>query len=191
MGAVTSENSHPIRVDVASRNGPSTLLIAHNGTIREPLLATLRDDLREADSPASAHSDNDTVILSAWLALRATEAVNIFESLSDSLRELLQRAEQIADNQHNGDKTACYTAINLLIGHTDGLFALRQFSREADYYTLYCRSFTDREYPAGGYLVASERTDDSTTWQLLEPGVLTLFPNNAVDKVRKIQIAVS
>jgi len=172
-GGVSSENAHPVRVDFAGPNtGPGrpydTLLIAHNGTIGDPLLDTVRDDLAALDHP-EAGADSDTVVLAHWLAHRVESAGDVFGGLSDALRDLLAR---VPDVSPNGDATQAYSSINLLIAHASGLYALRQFTKTPDYYTLSARPLDE----TGGYLVASEPTDDHAGWQALTPGVLTHYP---------------
>ena len=196
MGGISSENAHPVRADFrlkfpggrpASGRPYDTLLVAHNGTIQTPLFDTLRDDLLEVGRNDAARSDNDTVMLAAWLALHCETGDNLFDTLAASLRELLQRAKTIAEQDFGGDVTKCYTALNLLISHADGLFVLRQFSREAEYYTLYRRPFTAEE--GEGTLIASERTDDAVGWEPIAAGVLTFLPTQATETERFAQVA--
>ena len=159
VGAVTSENAHPIRIDPREGEGAEPLLLAHNGTILEPLLGTLRADLRESGR-SEASADNDTVVLAAWLFERVAESrKEKGEALADALRELLGRG-------------ADYTAINLLVGFPERLWALRCFTKNADYYSLWRRPLAG-DGGGSGWLVASERTDDAPGWELLEPGRLT------------------
>jgi predicted glutamine amidotransferase len=173
-GAIISENAHPVRADYANPNNPEvpyeSLLVAHNGTVRPPLLDTLRDDLLGWEQ---ANSDNDTVVLTAWLA-RALEAhpTNPFLTLQTALHELLTRAERVAPE---GDITGSYSGLNLLIGVAGGLLVLRQFSKNPEYYTLWTRRFTDTEGVAGGWVIASEPTDSEDGWELIEPGVLSYY----------------
>ena len=158
VGAVTSENAHPIRIDPALGEEGDPLLLAHNGTLRGPLLKSLRADLREVDR-GEAVSDNDTVVLAAWLWVRTASAEDRGAALADSLRELIGRSD--------GDD---YTAINLLAAFPGELWALRCFRKNPDYYTLWRRPLGEE---TDGWLVASERTDDAPGWTLLEPGILT------------------
>ncbi len=174
-GVVTSENAHPVRVDFAGPNtGPGrpydTLLVAHNGTIADPLLDTVRRDLADLDH-SEARSDSDTVVLAHWLASRLSGAndVDVFDGLAHALRDLLAR---VPDVSPNGDATQAYSSINLLISHASGLYALRQFSKTPEYYTLSARPLAE----TGGYLVASEPTDDHVDWEALAPSVLTHYP---------------
>src|SRR5262249_15543337 len=104
---------------------------------------------------------------------------------------LLRRAGAIAEAEFSGDRTACYTGLNLLIAHTDGLFVLRQSSREPEYYTLFRRPLMESESTTGGYLVASERTDESHDWEPVTAGILTLFPSRSDVMVWEMQVAVS
>ncbi len=180
-GAVTSENSHPIRVEYRSGDSEDErisgskepLLVAHNGTLRKPLLDILRGDLRNAH-PIEAGSDSDTVVLAGWLAykLSVSRADSVFDSLADALTNLFRTADTIAD----GDRTRVYSGVNLLIIHASGLYALRQFSREEDYYTLSARPL-EKPGEAAGWVVASEATDDSLAWTPLTPGVLNFYPS--------------
>lgn len=155
-GAVTSENAHPIAV------GP--FFVIHNGTIYAPLLQTLRDDLAEAERP-EARADSDTVVLATWLELKAKEGTDRYTALADALSELLLRVGSVV-----AEPSAAYTAINLLIAAPEGLYALRQFTKDSDYYTL-----SVHELASGGWIVASEPTDPALDWEALRPGVLEFF----------------
>jgi predicted glutamine amidotransferase len=190
-GAVTSENAHPVRVDYTVRGADplrtyDTMLVAHNGTVRGDLLALLRRDLVAAERE-EARSDSDTVVLAGWLAAQAGKHEgDLFEALTETLRDLFRRGQSVAPE---GDLTKSYTAVNLLIAHPDGLFALRQFSVAADYYTLLARPLAREESEAEGWLVASEATDNASSWELLEPGVLMLFPARGGVSVRTATVA--
>ena len=168
-GAVTSENAHPVRADYGKRQ---TLLVAHNGTLRAPLLSFLRDELAQTEREET-RSDSDTVVLSGWFAAKVEAATGngetVHAALTNALRELMRYAERVSD----GDVSKAYSAINLLIAHPDGLFVLRQFSREPEYYTLFARPLVGEE--GTGYLVASEKTDALPGWEPLAPGLLTGF----------------
>lgn len=188
-GVVNSENSHPVRVDYRTQEngggGYNTLMVAHNGTIRAPLFATLQADVAQAGR-AEARSDSDTVMLAGWLASRFTDADtdDAFTILEQSLRELFVRAAQV-----EGGDTRAYSGVNLLIAHPDGLYALRQFSSEGNYYTLYVRPLQQAEDGTDGWIVASEKTDVHPSWELLTPGVVTLFPANTDRPVRTATVA--
>lgn len=72
--------------------------------------------------------------------------------------------------------SSAYTALNLLVAHPTGLYALRQFSHNPSYYTLSARPGQPGEGAA--WVVASEPTDDAPGWEALAPGVLyQLLPN--------------
>jgi predicted glutamine amidotransferase len=190
-GEVKIENAHPVRVrgprrgeDPARPGG--TMLVAHNGTIKGDLLASLREDLI-GSGRAEAGSDSDTVVLAGWLAARARNCGgDLFDALAAALGDLFRRGQELAPG---GDLTKSYTAVNLLIAHPDGLFALRQCSAAADYYTLWARPLTREESPAGGWLVASEATDAAVGWELLAPGVLTWFPARGNASLRTADVA--
>lgn len=174
-GAVTSENAHPFRMDYAG-----TMLLAHNGTIRAPLLETLRADLADTDYPEKS-ADSDTIVLAAWLAHRIARnaSTDFGTSLAGALSELLARG---AD-----DPEASYSAINLLIAHPTGLFALRQFSKNGHYYTLFARPGGSDEGAA--WIVASEATDVSDTWTGLEHGHLYQFTSDGDARVVRLLAA--
>ncbi len=176
VGAVVSENAHPIRIDPGPGQSGDSLLLAHNGTLKPVLLDTLRADLDEADR-GETHSDNDTVVLAAWLweRLHAEEDREPGEALARALAELIGRGES--------DPLLAYTGINLLIGLPGALFAFRWFSKAPEYYTLWRRPLTSD----GSWLVASERTDDDESWEALIPGRLyTLGASEKIyDVVRK------
>jgi predicted glutamine amidotransferase len=176
VGAVVSENAHPIRIDPGPGQSGDPLLLAHNGTLKPVLLDTLRADLEESER-GEARSDNDTVVLAAWLweRLHAEAASEPGEALARALAELIGRGES--------DPLSAYTGINLLIGLPGGLlFAFRWFSKAPEYYTLWRRPLE-----SGGWLVASERTDSAATWEALVPGRLyTLDASEKIyDVVRK------
>ncbi|MBC8104754.1 MAG: class II glutamine amidotransferase [Cytophagales bacterium] len=192
-GAVTSENAHPVRADY-QRSGSArpydSILVAHNGTLREPLLKLLRADLRDADRE-EASSDSDTVVLAGWLAFclsRAGSTDTVFETMTKALGDLFTRADRAAE----GDRTRVYSGVNLLVSHPSGLFALRQFSRNEDYYSLFARPLEPREGTRGGWAVASEPTESFEEWTPLAPGILTFYPVTGADpSARTAQVAVN
>jgi glutamine amidotransferase len=146
-GAVTVENAHPFAAP--------HFLLQHNGTMRPPLMDALRAEV-------DVETDNDTALLTAWLATQP--------SIEGGLRELLRRAKVVAPK----DPPLAYSALNLLIATPRGLYALRQFTKTGEYYTLYQRTVP------GGWVVASEPTDgEDVQWQLLTPGCLTFYPAGA------------
>ena len=196
-GAITSENSHPIRVEYRSGGAENEevsgskepLLVAHNGTLRKPLLDLLRSDLRNGHR-MEAGSDSDTVVLAGWLAYRlsVSRADSVFDSLADALTNLFETADTIAE----GDRTTVYSGVNLLITHASGLYALRQFSREGDYYTLSARPLGKPGEESAGWIVASEATDDSPAWAPLTPGVLNFYPSQgASGAAQTLQVAIN
>jgi len=184
VGGVSSENAHPIRADYHAPNGGTenpnrpydTLLLAHNGTLKKPLIDVLRQEVLDAGRE-EGKADSDSVLLTGYLASRLAKAEgDTFTALSDALRELFNTAKFVAAGVAGGDLTQMYTGVNLLLAHTTGLYALRQFSHSPDYYTLFVRPLTaGEEGGATGYLVASEKTDDAPGWEPLTPGVLTHF----------------
>ena len=195
-GDITSENAHPVRVDYAGANGRETLLLAHNGTIRKPLLSVLRDDLEPTERPEKS-SDSDTVVLAGWIGARleaqakANPNAPLFTGLSDALTDLFARAEKIAPS---GDLTKTYSSVCLLIAHPSGLFALRQFTKEPDYYTLFSAPLSPNaeKNEIGGFVVSSEPTDNEKRdlkWSLLEPGVLTFYPAQAGGEMKTATVA--
>ena len=187
-GAVTSENAHPVRADFARRAGDDrpgydTLLVAHNGTLRDPLLNTLRADLR--DKVEEARSDSDTVVLAAWLADRATGTADVFAALAEALRELLARVPQVVSV---GEERQSYSALNLLIADGNGdLYALRQFSHDPDYYTLSARPGQRGE--GVSVLIASEPTDGQPGWEPLTPGELVCFGADGTVRTARVTAA--
>jgi predicted glutamine amidotransferase len=198
-GVVTSENAHPIRADyrpgseededeVRSGNYDS-LLVAHNGTLRKPLLDLLRRDLTKARRE-EAGSDSDSVVLAGWLAYRLS--VSVEESVFLALGSALFHLFHLADEASQGDRTRAYSAVNLLITHPSGLFALRQFSREPEYYTLLARPLKKNDDEVEGWIVASDATDDSEEWTTLMPGVLNFYPSQGGSgAAQTLQVAVN
>jgi predicted glutamine amidotransferase len=198
-GVVTSENAHPIRADYRPIMGEEdeerrsgsydSILVAHNGTLRKPLLELLRSDLLKARR-AEAGSDSDSVVLAGWLAsrLRLAKEASIFETIAAALSELFR----IADEVSGGDRVSVYSAVNLLLIHSSGLYALRQFSRDGDYYTLCARPLKKEEDGAEGWIIASEATDVSERWTPLTPGVLNFYPSQeASEAAQTLQVAVN
>jgi predicted glutamine amidotransferase len=183
-GAVNSANAHPVQVYY--NGGRDSLLVAHNGTVYKPLLETLRADLADG-SREEARSDSDTVVLAGWLALRvglASAGADPFDAAAESLRELFRRGAEVTTD---GELTKAYSGVNLLVAHSDGLMALRQFSHRPEYYTLFARSLTAPEdsSAAAGWVVASEPTDeDIAAWKPLTPGTLVMYPTRSGGKVR-------
>ncbi|MBC8140594.1 MAG: class II glutamine amidotransferase [Armatimonadetes bacterium] len=189
VGGVSSENAHPHRADYHAPGGTGnlnrsydTLLLAHNGTLKKPLMDVLRQEVMDAGRE-EGKADSDSVLLTGYLASRLAKAEgDTFAALSNALTELFDTAKFVAAGVASGDLTQMYTGVNLLLAHPTGLYALRQFSHSPNYYTLFVRPLTpDEEGGATGYLVASEKTDDAPGWKALTPGVLTHFaPDGSV-----------
>ena len=182
LGAVTSENSHPVRADYRRDNADlparpyESLLVAHNGTVRPPLLDELRAQVADAGRE-EARSDNDTVVLAGWLAHRLSSrpsGQDVLGGLRDALAFVLERADVLRETP---DGRPVYSALNLLIAHPTGLYALRQFSASGDYYSLYRRPVAAGSPGDGvaGWVVASEPTDDGPGWEPLVPGEMLYF----------------
>ena len=174
-GDINSENAHPIRAHYGEY-GRDSLFVAHNGTLYRPLLETLRADLADA-SRSEARSDSDTVVLAGWLAVQAGKGSESGESVADALTEglceLFRRAIEVAPD---GDLTKAYSGVNLLIAHKGGLLTLRQFSRDADYYTLSARPLgVEGDGDAVGWVISSEPTDTAPGWEPLTPGTLYVY----------------
>jgi predicted glutamine amidotransferase len=155
-GAVHSENAHPILTQKS--------LLIHNGTVRAPLLETLREDLFRAGQEANARSDSDTVVLAHWLEAQCLAYETYAEGLVASLRVFLQRASNWEDAKDT------YSAINLLIATPSGLWVLRQFTGNPAYYTLY-----EKQTKEKGWVIASEPTETNKAWELLPPGELRFY----------------
>jgi predicted glutamine amidotransferase len=175
-GAITSDNAHPVRVDPLEGERGESLLVIHNGTLKGALLQWVRAEGKAQRRP-EADSDSDTVALAGWLAAQIGGALasQRLAALTAALRRLLEQAEL------EGDPTRSYTGLNLLIAAPEGLYALRQFSKNPDYYTLSVRPLRE-----GGWVVASEPTDSETGWEALTPGELVFYrlQDNAIQKER-------
>ena len=106
------------------------------------------------------------VALAGWLAAQigGVGAELRLSALAEALKCLL---EQVA---LEGDAVRSYSAINLLIAAPEGLYALRQFSHNPEYYTL-----SARPLESGGWVVASEPTDSEPGWEALTPGELVFY----------------
>jgi predicted glutamine amidotransferase len=164
-GAVTSDNAHPVRVDPLEGESGDSLLVIHNGTLKGELLHWVRREAAAAGR-SEAHSDSDTVALAGWIAAHVGDVApqERLHKLAGALRRLLVQAGL------EGDPTRSYTAINLLIAAPEGLYALRQFSKNPDYYTLAARPLAE-----GGWVLASEPTDEELGWEALTPGELVFY----------------
>ena len=119
--------------------------------------------------------------------------VSFFDALARVLQTLFEKAETVAPN---GDVTKSYSSVCLLIAHSSGLFALRQFSKEPDYYTLYAAPITPNaeRNESGGWLISSEPTSgeskpDGENWTLMERGVLTFYPASGVGDLKTATVA--
>jgi predicted glutamine amidotransferase len=165
-GDVTSENAHPILIN-------QTLLI-HNGTIRPPLLETLREDLLWAGQEREAHSDSDTVVLAHWLETQCLAYPTYAEGLVAALQLILERSHRLG-----GEPADTYSALNLLIATPEGLWALRQYTHNPQYYTLYQQPLGN-----GGWVLASEPTDELPSWQLLPLSELRFYARAGGEPVK-------
>jgi hypothetical protein len=153
------------------------------------LLDLLRRDLADARRE-EAGSDSDSVVVAGWLAYRLSLSAE--ESVFLGLGAALSHLFHLADEASQGDRTRAYSAVNLLITHPSGLFALRQFSREPEYYTLLVRPLKKTEDEVEGWIVASDATDDSEAWTNLTPGVLNFYPSQGVSgAAQTLQVAVN
>lgn len=127
------------------------LVLAHNGTIRD---AQVLDPGPGTDSQR----------LVRWLAQRWTDGA--LSGLAQALEDLLGIVQD-------------YTAINLLLTRSQGLFAFCCFRQDPEYYTLHCKKTPEH------VIVASEPVDQSPDWQALSNGVvLEVQPNLAVAQRR-------
>ncbi len=126
------------------------IVLAQNGTFKGGIG-------READ----ARKASDTLVFAEILA--AAWRDRTLEGLREVLSRLLRDGELVGD----------YSAANLLIAADGGLFAVRKFRRNPDYYTLYLHSGD------GLAVVASEPLDDRPGWRLLADGELVALPGPA------------
>lgn len=121
---------------------PGTAL-AHNGTFRGKI-----------GEEAERRNVSDTLVFLERLSESWKEKT--FSGLRESLAKILGDPEQVGN----------YSAANLLIATAESLFALRNYRRDGDYYTLYLRS------EPGQVVVASQPLDDAPGWRLLGDGEL-------------------
>ncbi|MFM7320569.1 MAG: class II glutamine amidotransferase [Armatimonadota bacterium] len=157
-GEITTGNAHPFSVETAA--GP--LLFAHNGHVRESLLKSVRADLAAQGDHVGADADCDSQVLAHWIGGR----IDPFQDgagIPGALAELIDRARTLEEPHE------AYTGMILLMALPAGLSVLRWYSRWPEYYTLHHRRDGDCD------IVASEPTDTSPDWTLLEAGVLHRF----------------
>lgn len=119
------------------------IALAHNGTFR----GRIGED-------AQKRKVSDSLVFLEMLADRWTDRT--LSGLGEAMTGLLQDEELVGR----------YSAANMLIAAGEAVFALRNYRKDADYYTLYLR-----EDP-GLAVAASEPLTPSGRWRLLENGEL-------------------
>lgn len=119
------------------------IVVAHNGTF----YGRIGDE-------AARRNVSDTLVFCEHLGAAWTERT------LEGLREVLSHI--LSDEALVGD----YSAANLLVMAGEGLFALRNFRHNPDYYTLYLRARAEET------VAASEPPEGGTDFRLLENGEL-------------------
>lgn len=160
-GNIVTENAHPFTVDTAA--GP--LLFAHNGHVRESLLAFVRAELADAGDAIGATADCDSQVLAHWIGRRIDPDAD-GAGIPAALAELIDRARTLEEPKE------AYTGMILLMALPAGLWVLRWFSRWPEYYTLHHRR------QDGCDIVASEPTGNEAEWNLLDAGVVHCYPSD-------------
>ncbi|MDH3237934.1 MAG: class II glutamine amidotransferase [Deltaproteobacteria bacterium] len=119
------------------------IALAHNGTFRGRI-----------GEEADRRMVSDTLVFLEALAERWKERTH--PGLCETLSRLLGDAELVG----------AYSAATMLIASGKTIFALRNYRKDEDYYTLFARVGPDQ------VVVASEPLDDSPGWRLLANGEL-------------------
>lgn len=119
------------------------IALGHNGTFRGRI-----------GEEAGRRKVSDTLVFLEFLADRWRNGSHA--GLCEALSRMLE----------NGELVGRYSAANMLIAAGESVFALRNYRKDGDYYTLYLRS------GPGLALAASEPVDDSPGWRPLENGEL-------------------
>jgi glutamine amidotransferase len=99
---------------------------------------------------------------------KVSDSLVFLESLADRWKERTPAGLCEALSTLLGDAAlvGAYSAANLLIAHGGAIFALRNYRKHEDYYTLFLRA------EPGLVLLASEPLDPSPRWRALENGEL-------------------
>ena len=117
--------------------------LAHNGTFHGKI-----------GEEAQRRNVSDTLVFLERLSVLWEE--KIFSRLGEALAAILCDPGQVGD----------YSAANLLIASGEALFALRNYRRDEDYYTLFLHA------APGQAVVASQPLDDAPGWRPLGNGEL-------------------
>ena len=119
------------------------IALAHNGTFKGSI-----------GEEAERRKVSDTLVFLETLADRWKERTRL--GLREALSALLGDVAMVGT----------YSAANLLIAHGEAIFALRNYRKDEDYYTLFLRA------EPGLVILASEPLDASPRWRALENGEL-------------------
>ena len=119
------------------------IALAHNGTFKGRI-----------GEEAERRKVSDTLVFLESLADRWKERTPA--GLCEALSTLLGEQKLVG----------AYSAANLLIANGEAIFALRDYRKREDYYTLFLRA------EPGLVILASEPLDDSPGWRALENGEL-------------------
>lgn len=99
---------------------------------------------------------------------KASDTLLFLEYFADCWKDRTQAGlcEALSRMLGDGELVGRYSAATMLIAAGDAVFAVRNYRKEEDYYTLFLRS------EPGLVIVASEPVDDSPRWRPLANGEL-------------------
>jgi predicted glutamine amidotransferase len=140
-GTTSAANSHPFK--------HKDLMLAHNGTILD--YKKLLKKTSPACRPASGALDSEVFLRFLSSSLSASGAGATRELTGQTLKKSFSFIE---DN-------CSYSALNCVIAHKSGMYAYRDFTQHADYYSLY------RAERGQACIICSEPISGKMRWELL------------------------
>ena len=185
--------NHPDGWGIAFRQeGETRLIRSGEPASTDPALGTIRGStdrflghVRYASDTSTVNAVNAHPFLVRGIALahngtfkggigeeaerrKVSDTLVFLESLADRWKERTPAGLCEALSTLLGDtaRVGAYSAANLLIAHGEAIFALRNYRKREDYYTLFLRA------EPGLVILASEPLDASPGWRALENGEL-------------------
>lgn len=185
--------NHPDGWGIAFRQGGETRLIrSGEPAASDPSLSGIRGSTdrflghaRYADNTETVNKENAHPFLARGIALahngtfrgrigeeaerrKVSDSLVFLESLADCWKNRTHAGlcEALSTMLGDTELVGAYSAATILIASGKTIFALRDYRKDADYYTLFLRS------EPGLVIVASEPLDDSPGWRLLANGEL-------------------